>query len=415
MTSPVRLPHPAPPTVSELPEGQLSGKAVKRFRLANNNGMVVEILNYGGVVVSVEFPDKSGRAANLVLGYPDLAAYVKYNSAPTPHNPGARGSYFGAVIGRFANRVAGGAFELNGTRHQVVTNVGSTALHGGQVGFDQKVWSAAVFRRPAADGRPTGADEQPTGADEQPTGAGGRRSGGDHPDGEGGGVVGVRLEYVSPDGEMGFPGRLVTVATYTLDNQDRLTLQFEATTDAPTVVNLTNHTYWNLAGEASGAAYGHLLRLNADHYTPIDASLMPTGEISPVAGTPFDFREFHPIGERIRANHPQLAVGHGYDHNWVLNQAQPGSLTHAAAVVEPGSGRRLDLYTTQPGCQFYTGNFLDGTIVGSSGHSYRQSDGFALETQHFPDSPNQPGFPSTELEPGQTYAQTTVYKLSCEN
>jgi aldose 1-epimerase len=364
------------PVITEQPAGEVEGSPVYRYVLANGAGMKVEIFNYGGIVRSVEFPDRSGRPANIVLGFRTLPEYVKYNPAPSPVNTDGAGVYFGALIGRFANRIAGGQFAIDGACIRVPTNDGPNALHGGHVGFDQRVWRPTVVR--------------------------------------GDDAVSLRLEYLSPAGEMGFPGALSTVATYALDNDNRLTLRFEATTDATTVLNLTNHTYWNLGGEPVGSVYDHLLYINADAYLPMGPSLVPTGRPIAVAGTAFDFREPKTIGEGARDEDPQLVYGHGYDHNWVLRQATPGELTLAATVVDPKSGRGLNVHTTQPGLQFYSGNFLDATLVGSGGHIYRQGDGFALETQHFPDAPNHPAFPSTELRAGDMYQETTIFELFCE-
>jgi aldose 1-epimerase len=341
--------------------------------LANSAGMKVAILSYGGIIQSIEFPDRKGEPGNVVLGFKTLPEYVAYNPAPTPSNTAGTGAYFGALIGRYANRIGGGRFSLGGTHYAVPPNNGPHALHGGEVGFDQKVWESTAVR----DGT----------------------------------RVGVRLKYVSADGEMGFPGALETVATYELDEHNRLSLTFEAIAAAPTVLNLTNHTYWNLAGEGSGDIYDQLLCLKADSYTPVDDALIPTGETAPVAGTPFDFRQLAPIGARIRDGGPQLLRGHGYDHNWVVRQTNPPSLVLAATATDPVSGRGLNVYTTQPGLQFYSGNFLNGTVIGSSGRSYRQGDGFALETQHFPDAPNHPEFPGTTLGPGQAYEERTVFEL----
>ncbi|MCU1494192.1 MAG: galactose-epimerase [Acidimicrobiaceae bacterium] len=364
----------APPTITSSPVGTVHGGQVNEYTLTNANGMTVKIFNYGGIIQSITFPDRSGNPADLVLGFPTLQDYVNEDPAANPNNPGSAGVYFGALIGRYANRIAAGKFTLDGTSYQVPINNGPNALHGGTIGFDQKVWTPTVLQsdRTAA----------------------------------------LQLEYVSPNGEMGFPGTLDTIATYTLDNDNRLTLTFHATTDAPTVVNLTNHTYWNLAGESSGTVYDQKLWINADSYTPVNLVQIPTGQISPVAGTPFDFTSPTPIGQNINVDNPQLLIGQGYDLNWVLNKPAPDSLSLAARAWDPSSGRELSVYTTQPGLQFYSGNFLAGTLVGISGHIYRQSDGFALETQHFPDSPNVPSFPSTELDPGQVYSQTTVFKLS---
>jgi aldose 1-epimerase len=330
--------------------------------------MRVRILDYGGIIQSLDAPDRAGHEQNIVLGFASLDDYVAKNS---PEAGG--GVYFGALIGRYANRIAKGTFTLDGTTYHVPVNNNGNSLHGGTIGFDKKIWTAT---------------EEP-----------------------GNGTVGLRLRYISPSGEMGYPGTLTSTVTYTLDQHNRLSIGYQASTDAPTVVNLTNHTYWNLAGEASGDVYDQRLTINANHYTPTDSTQIPTGEIAPVAGTPMDFTRPTAIGARINANDPQLLTGQGYDLNWVLNRTDGTSLSSAAVAQDPASGRTLSVYTTQPGVQFYSGNFLTGTLVGTSGHAYRQSDGFALETQHFPDSPNHPNFPSTVLRPGQTYQQETVYQL----
>lgn len=360
--------HHNGPTITKEYFGQTDGALVYRYTLANNAGLRVRILNYGGIVQSLDAPDRSGQERNVVLGFPTLDDYVAENS------PAAGGGvYFGALIGRYANRIAKGTFTLDGVTYHVPVNNNGNSLHGGTVGFDKKVWSAT--------------EEQ------------------------GNDTVGLRLRYVSPNGEMGYPGTLTTTVTYTLDEQNRLSIRYQASTDAPTVVNLTNHTYWNLAGEASGDVYSQRLMINANRYTPTDTTQIPTGMIAPVAGTPMDFTHPTAIGERINADNPQLLTGQGYDLNWVLNRPNDTAMTLAAVAQDPVSGRKLTVYTTQPGIQFYSGNFLTGTLIGSSGHTYRQSDGFALETQHFPDSPNQPSFPSTVLRPGQVYQQETVYQL----
>jgi aldose 1-epimerase len=357
------------PTITRERFGQVGGAQVYRYTLAAGNGMTVKILTYGGIVQCVQVPDGHGRPVDIVLGFASLDDYVAHNS------PAAGGGvYFGALIGRYANRIAKGTFTLDGVTYHIPVNNNGNALHGGTIGFDKKVWTPRAS---------TGRD-----------------------------AVSLHLEYVSPDGEMGFPGTLTTQATYTLDNAGRLTLSFEATTDKPTVVNLTNHTYWNLAGESSGNVYGHLLYLNADRYTPVDSTQIPTGAIVPVRGTPMDFTRPTAIGARIAVNDPQLLIGQGYDLNWVLNGHGGPAPALAARAVDPRSGRALTVWTTQPGIQFYSGNFLTGTLVGSGNTVYRQSYGFALETQHYPDSPNQPGFPSTVLRPGQTYRHTTVYEIS---
>jgi aldose 1-epimerase len=349
------------------------GTPVERWTLSNGD-MTVRVLTYGGVIQTLEVPDAHGDVENVVLGFADLAGYVENN------NPGP---YFGALIGRYGNRIAGGTFELDGETHQLPLNNGPNTLHGGPEGFDTNVWEATYV-----------SDDD---------------------------VAALQLELVSPDGDQGFPGTLTTTVTYTVDADSRLAVHYEATTDATTVVNLTQHTYWNLAGEGSGSIYDHELQIDASGYTPVDETLIPTGEVAPVEGTPFDFREPTAIGERIRENDQQLLYGQGYDHNWALDREDDGAregsdsedaLEEAAVLHDPDSGRTLTITTTEPGLQFYSGNFLDGTLVGTGGSIYRQGDGLALETQHFPDSPNQPGFPSTTLLPGEVYDSTTVFELS---
>ena len=360
-------PHSVPRAlaVTREPFGRtLDGAPVDLYTLANPSGIAVSVMTYGAAVQQLWAPGHDGRRANVVLGLPTLGDYVAHG-----------GHYLGAIVGRFANRIAQGRFELDGTICQVPQNDGAHSLHGGTQGFDRRVWQAAVA--PATRDR-----------------------------------VGLELHYTSPDGEMGYPGTLAVDVTYTLSNDDALRIDYRATTDRPTIVNLTNHTYWNLAGEGSGTIYDHVLTLSAARYTPVDQTLIPTGVVDPVVGTPLDFTTPAPIGARIRDAFPQLAIARGYDHNFVLDRDDSQSLVLAAHVREPTSGRELAVYTTEPGLQLYSGNFLDGTLAGLSRRLFRQSDGFALETQHFPDSPNHPNFPLTILRPDEVFTSTTVYHLS---
>ncbi len=358
--------EPAPaqaPSITDEAFGQAGGVPVTRYTLDSGHGMRVRILNYGGIIQSIDVPDRNGQANNVVLGFPDLQGYL--------NNTGDAKTYFGAIIGRYGNRIAKGAFTLNGAQHHVPINNNGNSLHGGTVGFDSKVWQAT----------PQNAN----------------------------GSVGLKLQYLSPANEMGYPGALATTVTYTVDQNNHLRIDYRATTDAPTVVNLTNHSYFNLAGEDALNIYDHKLTINADNYTPTDATQIPTGQIAPVKGTPFDFTAPTPIGAHITANDPQLLLAHGYDHNWVINRGNDTGLVQAANAEDPQTGRTLTVSTTEPGVQFYTSNFLVGAFTGTSGHIYRQGAGFTMETQHFPDSPNHPGFPSTVLNPGQTYDSTTVF------
>jgi aldose 1-epimerase len=360
------------PTVGRDLFGTLDD-GTKIWRYTMTSGKVrVRIITYGGIVQTIETPDRRGRNANVALGFATLDDYVAHN------NPGP---YFGALIGRYANRIARGRFTLDGTTYQLPINNDPNSLHGGDRGFDTRVWTPSTDRRDDA--------------------------------------VSLRLTYTSPDGEMGYPGTLTTVATYTLSgsasesgSDAELRVDYRATTDKATIVNLTNHSYFNLAGEGSGTIYDHRLQLRASRYTPVDSTLIPTGRIAPVARTPLDFTRPTPIGARIRDNFEQLVFGRGYDHNYVVDGS---GLRLAARVSEPASGRVLSMYSDQPGIQFYSGNFLDGTLYGTGGRAYRQGDGFALETQHYPDSPNQPNFPSTVLRPGQTFASSTVYAFSSDS
>ncbi len=339
------------------------GQAVELYTLTNAQGMEVHAMTYGGIILSLRVPDKQGRLGDVVLGYDSLEGYL------------AKSPYFGAIIGRYGNRIAKARFTLDGVEYQLPINNGPNSLHGGIKGFDKIVWHAEPFKN---------------------------KNG-----------VGIIFTHTSPDGDQGYPGNLTARITYTLTDQDELIFDYSATTDKPTPVNLTQHTYFNLAGEGSGDILGHTVMLNADHFTPINDQLIPTGEIRAVKGTPLDFTKPTTIGARINQKDEQLAFGQGYDHNFVLNRKGPG-LVLAARATEPTSGRFLEVYTTQPGVQFYTGNFLDGTITGKSGHAYQRRSGFCLETQHYPDSPNHPNFPSTILRPGEEYKTRTIFKFGIQ-
>jgi aldose 1-epimerase len=370
--------HSSSLSITKAPFGSTGGKEVDRYTLSNGS-VTAKIITYGGIIQELWAPDRRGHVTNITLGYADLAGYTTPRGDPPTPNP----SYFGAIIGRYGNRIGGARFMLDGNTYTLDANNGPNSLHGGVRGFDKFVWDAESFKT--------------------------------H------GVVGLKLTRTSAAGEgcvnpptacTGYPGNLKVEVDYTLDKHNHLAIHYTATTDKATVVNLTNHAYWNLSGEGTGTIYDHRLTLNADRYTPVDATLIPTGELAPVAGTPFDFRTPHAIGERIRDNNQQLMFGQGYDHNWVLDRHGHSGLVEAARLKDPDSGRVLTMSTTEPGIQFYSGNFLDGTLYGTSGHAYRQGDGLALETQHFPDSPNKPQFPSTTLRPGQTYSTSTVLGFS---
>ncbi len=381
---------------------------VYRYTLKNSGGMSVLILTYGGIVQDINVPDKHGRTADVVLGFKTLNGYVQYDSPPVTANGGP---YFGELIGRYANRIAQGKFTLNQpgvgpVTYTVPVNNNGNSLHGGLVGFGNHIWTAQTVQRP--------------------------------------GLVGVKLTLTSPNGDAsgaagspgcpdgctGFPAELKDVTTYTLNNRDQLAIHYHATNESSnlnTVVNLTNHSYFNLAGESSppGSAYGQSVQINADRYTPTDTTQVPLGYEASVLGTPFDFTKPHTIGSRIddvsaNFNSPgynQLLIAEGYDHNWALNPKTtattgPDGLDLAARAFDPASGRELTVWTDQPGVQFYTGNFLTGTLVGISGHTYRQAAGYTFETQHFPNSPNQPNFPSTELDAGKTFTTSTIFQFS---
>lgn len=344
-----------------------NGTPVEQYILRNSHGLTATVITYGGILQSLKVPDKNGKFDDVVLGFDNVQGYQSGTA------------YFGATIGRFGNRLANGAFELDGKRYQVPLNDGSNSLHGGPQGFDKHVWKA-----------------QPSNGKD---------------------AVGVTMTYLSADGEMGFPGNLKTEVTYSLNEQNELRIDYKASTDKATVLNLTNHSYFNLAGAGNGDVLKQLATLHASHYTPVTGKLIPTGELAPVAGTPMDFTQPTAIGKHIKADHPQLKFAEpkqgGFDFNWVLNaMGDVGQL--AAEVSDPQSGRRLQLYTTEPGVQFYTSNFLDGSVKGKAGKVYPHWGAFTLETQHFPDSPNQPTFPSTRLDPGKTYAQSTVMKFSAQ-
>jgi aldose 1-epimerase len=352
------------PSVTSAPFGSIDEGPVRIWTLTNGRGVRIRILNYGGIIQSVEVPDRRGRFANITLGFDNLDDYV------------TKSPYFGCITGRYANRIARGRFTLDGTEYQLPINNDPNSLHGGDRGFDKHNWATEPFRH--------------------------------------GSSVGLVMRYVSPDGDQGYPGRLSAQVTYTLTAGNALRMDYRATTNKATVVNLTNHAYWNLEEEGAGTIDNHKLQLRASRYTPVDPTLIPTGAIDPVAGTPMDFRRPTAIGARNRDSFEQLVIGRGYDHNWVLDRRGHG-LELAAKAVDHKTGRALSVLTTEPGIQFYAGNFLDGTLIGTSGRMYRQGDGFALETQHYPDSPNQPHFPSTVLRPGQVYRTTSVYQFGVEH
>ena len=338
------------------------GQPVDLYTLTNKNGMEARITNFGGIVVSLKVPDRKGTLDDVVLGYDSIDGYLT-NKA-----------FLGAIIGRYGNRIAKGQFQLDGATYNVPKNDGENSLHGGIKGFNKRLWTAK--------------------------------------DVSGGKGQALELTYLSKDGEEGYPGSLSVKVVYTLTDQNELEVDYSATTDKTTVVNLTNHSYFNLKGQGNGDILEHQLTIHADRFTPVSQSLIPTGELRPVKGTPFDFTKATAIGARIDADDQQIKFGRGYDHNWVLNDGGKGKMFVAAEAYEPTTGRVLQVLTTEPGVQFYTGNFLDGSITGKGGKVYNKRYAFCLETQHYPDSPNHPDFPTTTLKPGQKYQTTTIFKFS---
>jgi aldose 1-epimerase len=347
--------------VTREPFGKMpDGTAVEVYTLADGP-VEARILTYGGIILSLKVPDRSGKVADVVLGFDDLDGYVSNSNGPSA-------SFFGAIIGRYANRIGHGKFALDGKTYSLPLNNGENSLHGGPHGLNNVVWNSKSIEN------------------------------------------GVELSYLSKDGDSGYPGNLSVTVRYTLVKND-LKIEYAATTDKDTVLNLTSHSYFNLKGQGQGDILNHQLLLKASRFTPVDANLIPTGELKPVAGTPFDFTKQTAVGDRIDANDEQIRLGHGYDHNWVID-GNGGTLSLAAEVYEPTTGRVLKVLTTEPGVQFYTGNFLDGTIKGKGGAGMGRRTALCLETQHFPDSPNHPAFPTTELKPGQHFHSVTVYSFS---
>ncbi|MDN6322146.1 MAG: aldose epimerase family protein [Halomonas sp.] len=349
----------------------LDGRQVDGYRLTNANGIELQVTNYGGTIMSLKTPNVAGEFDDIVLGFNSLEAYLsdEYRQA----NP-----YFGALIGRYGNRIAGGQFSLDGESYSLATNDGSNHLHGGHQGFDKVLWQAEPFKSEAG--------------------------------------TGLMLRYTSEDGEEGYPGKLEAEVTYTLTDNNELVVDYRAVTDKATPINLTQHSYFNLKGEGSDTVLDHQLMLNAAEFTPVNETLIPTGEIRSVKGTPFDFTQATLIGERVEQDNEQLVFGGGYDHNFVLarDNAAANELVLAAKVWEPQSGRMVEVFTTEPAIQFYSGNFLNGDLIGKQGRAYGHRSGFALETQHFPDSPNQKAFPSTILAPGETYRSRTAYRFTAQ-
>ncbi|HKW76704.1 MAG TPA: aldose epimerase family protein [Terriglobales bacterium] len=350
--------------VEQQPLGTREGRPVTLYKLTNSHGVEVHAMNYGGIILSIRVPDRKGQFADIVLGHDTMEGYI-------PNPP-----YIGAIVGRYANRIANGTFTLDGKTYTLPKNDGPNTLHGGTTRtFDKVVWEGEPLK----------------------------------------GKTGVAFTYLSKDGEEGFPGNLKVKVTYTLTDGNALIIDYEATTDKATPINVSQHSYFNLKGEGNGDILDHEIMINADRFTPVDKNLIPTGELRAVKGTPLDFTKSTKIGAHIDDNYEQLVLGHGYDHNFVLNdKPDQNGLKLAARVHESTSGRELEVWTTQPGIQFYTGNFLDGTVTGKQGHVYKRRYGLCLETQHFPDSPNHPKFPTTILKPGETFHQKTVFKFSAK-
>ena len=346
--------------IQKEPFGKADGKDVDLYKLTNANGLRMSVMTYGAIVVSLEVPDKTGKLGDIVLGFDTLDEYLKGHP------------YFGAIVGRYGNRIGKGKFTLDGVDYQLAINNGENHLHGGLKGFDKVVWDAVPVRETDA--------------------------------------VGVKFSYLSKDGEENYPGNLDSTVTYLLTNDDEFKIIYSASTDKATPINLTHHSYFNLAGQGQGDILDHELMINSDRYTPVDKGLIPTGQLKEVTGTPFDFRTPFAIGARIARDDQQLKYGGGYDHNFCLRSGG-GVLTLAVSVYEPTTGRVMEVHTTEPGVQLYSGNFLDGTNVGKGGKVYKHRYGFCLETQHFPDSPNKRHFPSAILRPGQNYSQVTSYKF----
>jgi aldose 1-epimerase len=337
------------------------GKAITLYTLTNSHHMEVRAMNYGAIIVSLRVPDRKAQVADIVLGHDNLEGY--FDNSP----------HLGGLVGRYANRIANGSFTLDGVKYSLPKNNGPNTLHGGIKGFDQAVWQGAPLK----------------------------------------GKTGVEFSYLSKDGEEGFPGNLKVKVTYALTEANELLIDYEATTDKPTVLNLSQHSYFNLAGEGAGDILNHEVMINADRFTPVDSTMIPTGELRPVKGTPLDFTTQSKLGARIDDNYEQLVLAKGYDHNFVIN-GKAGGLVLAARAYEPSSGRIIEISTDQPGVQFYTGNFLDGTVTGKRGHVYKRRYGLCFETQHFPDSPNHPEFPSTVLRPGETFHSRTIWRFSAK-